>query len=484
ALGDTTNYTVSTSSQTNTTATIAKANVTIANVAVSDKVYDTTTNAALTKGSAQVQLGNASAANGSLANATSFTNLTLAGGFTDAAAGSNKTVNLNVALADTMNYTLSGATQLSTTATIAKASVTLGNVTASDKVYDTTTNASLTPGSAQVQLGNASTANGSLANATVFTNLTLIGGFANASAGNNKTVNLNVALADTTNYTLSGATQLSTTANIAKANVTVGNVIAYGKVYDMTINANIASAGTATVRLGNASAANGSLANPSAYTDYTVSGSFTNAAAGLQTVSLATVLADPANYSLASESQTTTTATIAKANVVLSNVVVSDKSYDGTTGATVSSSNGLVQLGDPNRADGSLQGASKFNGYRIGATFVNPAVGASKQVNLNATLFDSANYTIASMPTATTATILNNQSSDATSQIGSGAIFNGGQAVWIQGVATPLVITTLNISDPNRAIQKSPQVTPWITELSDRKSNASLFNIQDTGVKR
>ncbi|QJP99853.1 hypothetical protein C798_06305 [Herbaspirillum rubrisubalbicans Os34] len=483
-LGDTTNYAVSTASQNTTTATIAKAGVTVSNVTASNKVYDTTTNATITNvGVASVQLGNAAAANGALAAATSYSNYIVSGSFANGSAGSQM-VNLNVALGDSANYAVSTASQANTGATIAKANIVVSNATVSDKVYDTTTNASLTSGSALVQLGNASAANGSLAGATAYTNLTLTGGFADAAAGNNKIVNLNVALSDATNYTLAGTTQLNTIANIAKANVLVSNVVVNGKVYDMTTAASIASPGLGTVFLGNSMAANGSLAGPSSYNGYTVTGAFDNAAAGIQTVNLMTALADPTNYSIAVGSQRTTMATISKAPVVFSNVTVADKNYDGTTGATVIWSSGSVSYGDSGRADGTLIAPIPFTGYGMRASFMDPSAGTAKLVNLNAILFDPANYTVASLPLFTTASILNNQGVNRTDQIGSGTISSGGQTIWMQSVTTPLVVTTLNSSDPSKAVQSAPQATPWVAEQFDKAVNKSLFSINGSGVKQ
>ncbi|WP_252717221.1 YDG domain-containing protein, partial [Herbaspirillum sp. B65] len=332
---------------------IAKANVTVANVTASDKVYDTTTNAALSNGNVTVQLGNASAANGSLANATTFSNYTANGTFANASAGSNKLVSLNVALADTTNYTLSGTTQQNMTANIVKANVTVANVTASDKVYDTTTNAAISNvGAATVLLGNASAANGTLASATGYSNYTVNGSYANAAAGS-QTVSVNVALADTTNYALSTSSQNQTTATIAKANVTVANVTASDKVYDTTTNAAISNVGAATVLLGNASAANGTLASATGYSNYTVNGSYANAAAGSQMVNVNVALADTTNYALSTSSQNKTTANIAKANVTVANVTASDKVYDTTTNAALSNGNVTVQLGKASAANGS-----------------------------------------------------------------------------------------------------------------------------------
>ena len=397
ALTDSTNYTVV--SINNANATIAKAAVTIAGIAANDKVYDTTTNASFNTSNATVSvaLGDASAADGTTTTVTNASLLSgVTGAFANAAAG-NQTVNVTAVLADTTNYTLAGGSQASTSATIGRAQVTLGNVTAQDKIYDGTTNVALGAGSATVQLGDATTANGTLAATSNFANLSIAGGFADAAAGANKAVNLSVALSDTTNYSLSGATQLSTTANIAKANVTISGVTASNKVYDTTTAANLAGV-TVTVALGNAAAADGTTVNIANASAATVTGAFANAAAGTQTVTLNTALADTANYTIASGSQVTTTATIGQAAVTIAGIAANDKVYDTTTNASFNTSNATVSvaLGDANAADGTTTTVSNASLLScVTGAFANAAAGG-QSVGLTTMLADTTNYTLAS----------------------------------------------------------------------------------------
>ncbi|MFK0380266.1 beta strand repeat-containing protein, partial [Pandoraea sp. NPDC090278] len=393
ALTDTTNYSVAAGSQTNTTATIAKANVTIAGAQANNKVYDTTTNASLSNnGTATVQLGNASAANGSLAAASAFNNYTVSGQFANASAG-NQTVNLNAALTDTTNYSVAAGSQTQTSATIAKANVIINNLTVFDKVYDGARNASLKNTNATVQLGNPTAANGELANSTIFSGFAASGEFVNASAGEKKSVTIQITPQDTTNYTVSGITQFSTTANIAKAHVTVSNVRANDKVYDTTKNASLMSSGIAFAQLGNASAADGSLAQATAFKNYTVQGRFANEYAGPQTVELITALADATNFTVASNSQTTAIAVIAKANVTFFGARASDKTFDGTTTANISGGFATVQFGDLTRADGTLAGSQPFSSFRLSGNFLSPNVG-KHLVKLNIFLNDTENFAL------------------------------------------------------------------------------------------
>ncbi|MBT8564677.1 hypothetical protein G6710_09440, partial [Polynucleobacter paneuropaeus] len=74
------------------------------------------------------------------------------------------TANLTAVIGDTTNYTIAsidgtsatnGLAQAATTATISKANVSITGATVNNKVYDTTTNASIASnGSATVILGN------------------------------------------------------------------------------------------------------------------------------------------------------------------------------------------------------------------------------------------------------------------------------------------------------------------------------------------
>jgi hypothetical protein len=372
------------------------------NVTVSNKVYDTTTNASA-----------------AISGAVDGDTLQVSGiRFNNASAGI-QTVNSSALDITSTNssWVINGYSTdgVSSSATISKANVTLGGVTANNKVYDTTTNASInSTGNATVVLGNSTLANGSLNTSTAFTNYTVSGAFANASAGS-QTVNLTTALADTTNYTLSGASQTNTAATIAKANVTLNiAATANNKVYDTTTNASLTSNSSGVVQLGNATAANGSLAANTSFASSGVdsTGAFNNASAGTQIVSINNALIDTANYTLVVGRTLNTSAVIAKANVFL-NVpgTVSDKTYDGTTSATVTNnSSGVAQLGNSVAANGSLAANTSFGPAGVDTTgvFASPLPG-QQIVNLANTLADTANYTLAGGSTlTTTAEILSN----------------------------------------------------------------------------
>jgi filamentous hemagglutinin family protein len=401
------NYVLSSSSQKSTTATINQAQVTVSNVAASNKVYDTTTNAAITQGTATVQLGDPNHPDGTLASSTPFNGYTESGNFATATAGNNKTVNLQTALTDSTNFALASSSQTSTTATINQAQVTVSNVAASNKVYDRTHNAAITQGTATVQLGDPNHPDGTLAKPTAFSGYTESGNFATSTAGANKTVNLQTALTDSTDYAVSSSNQTSTTATINQAQVTVSNVTASNKVYDTTTNAAV-SQGTASVVLGDAENPNGSTLAAQGFTHYNESGSFVNAAAGTnKTVNLKTTLADSTDFALASNNQTSTTATINQAQVTVSGVTASNKVSDGTTKASVTQGTATVALGDPNSPNGGTLDAQAFTNYTESGAFTNATAGVGKTVALQTTLGDATNYTTSSQSQKTTTANIN-----------------------------------------------------------------------------
>ncbi|CAM3821477.1 ESPR-type extended signal peptide-containing protein [Polynucleobacter arcticus] len=168
--------------------------------------------------------------------------------------------------------------------------------------------------------------------------------------------------------------------------VTVNN-----KVYDTTTNA---SAVVSTV--------DGDI--------YRASGIFfTNASAGSQTVNSSALAITNTNSSWVvdgySIGNVSSSATIAKANVFLSNPgTVSNKPYDGTTSATITgNSSGVAQLGNATAANGSLAPNSTFGPAGVDTTgvFASPLPG-QQTVNLANTLTDTANYTLAGGSTLTT----------------------------------------------------------------------------------
>jgi hypothetical protein len=193
--------------QPTTTANITVKTITVAGITAASRIYDGTVIAAPTYTSA--------AFSGVVSGDT--VTLVSSGGtatFATKTIGVAKTVNfagLTLGGADAGNYTL---TQPTTTADITAKNLTVAGVTASSKVYDGNTTASLNLGSAAlVGIVSGDTVTLTTSGAT--------GTFSTANAGINRTVQvagLVLAGADAGNYTV---TQPSTTANITPASVSI-----------------------------------------------------------------------------------------------------------------------------------------------------------------------------------------------------------------------------------------------------------------------
>ncbi|OTG98101.1 hypothetical protein B9T24_01675 [Acinetobacter sp. ANC 4654] len=282
------------------------------------------------------------------------------GQFVDKNAGQGKVVNASSSLmgTDAGNYEL--ITNESVTANISKKDIT-GTITAQDKVYDGTTNA---------------TVNGSL-NGVITgdqVNLNAQGQFADKNAGQGKDVNVSGSLsgADAGNYTINSNTTAQ--ANIAKKQI-AGAITAQDKVYDGTTNATVNGSlnGVITGDQVNLNA-QGQFADKNAGQgkDVNVSGSLSGTDAGNYTVN----------------SNTTAQANIAKKQITGA-ITAQDKVYDGTTNATVNGSLNGVITGDQVNLNAQGQFADKN-------------AGQGKDVNVSGSLSgtDAGNYTVNSNTTA------------------------------------------------------------------------------------
>ncbi|RZG85995.1 filamentous hemagglutinin N-terminal domain-containing protein [Acinetobacter sp. WCHAc060033] len=276
----------------NSNSTILKAKIDhVTGITANDRTYDTTTNASLNTGSATF--------NG-LLNGDSLTVGSAQGQFADKNAGIGKTVNINgitLSGADAANYELVNNTATAK-ANISKAKIDhVTGITANDRTYDTTTNASLNTGSV--------TFNG-LLNGDSLTVGSAQGQFADKNAGAGKTVNLNgitLSGADAANYELVNNTATAK-ANISKAKIdNITGITANDRVYD----------GTTNVSLNTGSATFNGLLNGDSLTVGSAQGQFADKNAGTgKTVTINGITLsgdDAANYELV-DSTATTTATI------------------------------------------------------------------------------------------------------------------------------------------------------------------------------
>jgi mucin-19 len=270
------------------------------------------------------------------------------------------------------NYNIVADTTLS--AKINPKAITVSGIAANDKVYDGTNAATINTSGA--------TFNGIVAGDVL--TVTTTGVFADKNVGTAKTVTLTSTNggADLGNYTITN--QASTTANITAKALTVSGLVADSRVYDGTANATVTTSG----------ALFSGLVSGDALTIATSSGVFADKNVGTgKTVTLTTTYggADRNNYSITN--QATSTANITPKALTISGITASDKTYDNTTGATVSTAS-VVKTG-----------LVANDVVTVGATgvFSDENVGTGKTVTLTSSYIgaDRSNYTITSQATTT-----------------------------------------------------------------------------------
>ena len=362
------NYVLSTTTAT-TTANITAAGLTVSGITANSRVYNATTNATLNTGGATL-LGVLGTDNVTLSTATAT------GAFANKTVGTNKTVSisgLTTSGSDAINYQL---TQPSTTASISSANLTVTGITADNKAYDGTTNATLhTSGTTLVGVLSGDSVTLITTNA--------VGYFADPNIGTNKTVlisGLTITGPDAINYQL---TQPTTTANIANAGVTVAGISASDKVYDGTTAAAINT--NNAVLLGVQSGDDVTLILTNATGQFDNKNVGTNKAVTIFGLQLAG--ADAGKYALPDP---TTNANISVATLAVS-ATAPNKLYDGTTAASVTLSD--------NRVSGDVLTVSYTN-----AVFSDQNVANGKTVTvsgISVTGPDAANYIHNSTATTT-----------------------------------------------------------------------------------
>jgi filamentous hemagglutinin family protein len=218
------NYIVTDAS--NATARITAKALTVSGTSVANKTYDGTTAASLSNGTL-VGVISADLAHVSLAES---------GTFADKNVGTAKQVTAADSLSGSAasNYSLTQPTGLS--ADITKADLSISGINALNKVYDTTTTASLAGTAAVNALGNDVVNVSGTGNAL----------FAEKNAGTSKPVSVTgftITGTDASNYNVVQPTGL--TADITKADLNISGITATNKVYDATTQASLT--GTAAV---------------------------------------------------------------------------------------------------------------------------------------------------------------------------------------------------------------------------------------------
>ena len=304
---------------------------------------------------------------------------TVASTFSDKNVATGKTVTVNsITLADGSNGGLAGNYSISpgqtTTANITAKALTVSGITATNKTYDATTSATL---------DTSSVSYSGLVTGDIFTG-SYSGVFANANVGTGKTINITSSHsgADVNNYTVTD--QSTTTANIT-AKVLTATASASNKTYD--------GATTALTSL----TLSGLIGSETL--GQTVASTFDNKNVGTgKTVTVNSItLADGSNGGLAANysisAGQTTTANVTTKSLTVSGVTASNKTYDGTTNASMDGTSAVysgIVIGDT------------FNGTYTGV-FSDKNVGTGKTVTITSSYSgaDVSNYSVTDQSSTT-----------------------------------------------------------------------------------
>ncbi len=343
---------------------ITPATLSLSGLSAANKVYDATTLATLAGTATVTPLGNDVVSISGLATAR----------FADKNVGTAKPVSvsgLTLTGADAGNYILAPLPSFS--ADITRATLSLAGLSAANKVYDTTTLATIFGAATIVPLGNDAVSISGLATAR----------FADKNVGTDKPVSvsgLTLSGADAGNYLLAPLPSLS--ADITRATLSLAGLSAANKVYDATTLATLF--GTATITaLGNdvvsiSGLAVGSFADQNVGTDKPVS------VGGLTLTG-----ADAGNYRLAPLPNLR--ADITRATLSLAGLSATNKVYDATTAATLTGTAAITPLGND---------AVSISGLAT-ASFVDKNVGTAKPVSVSGLTLsgaDAGNYLLAPLP--------------------------------------------------------------------------------------
>ncbi len=359
---DSLKYFVSLTGSPTTTADITVKELIISGATGSDKIYDGTANA---------QIKNASLV-GTISGDDIYLN-ELTGSFSNKNVGNNKTVTstITIAGADVGNYSLTQPTGL--TADITTKELTVDGATASDKIYDRTTNAEITDASLT----------GTISSDDISLN-EINGSFSDKNVGANKTVipALTITGADVGNYFLTQPTGI--TADITPKELIVNGATASDKTYDGTLKTDITGASLT-----------GIISGDDVSLDESV-GYFSNNHAGTNkavTAAITITGVEAGNYLLSQP--TGLTADITVKELTISNASASDRIYDGTTEAEIT--------------DASLVGTISGDDISLDeltGTFSDKNVGTDKTVNAAITITgtDNENYSL-TQPTGLSADI-------------------------------------------------------------------------------
>lgn len=418
------NYTLT--QQTGLAADISAKALTVTGVTAGSKVYDGLTTATL-GGTAALLAAEAPGA-GTTSDGKPYTGDTVTVGGTAVGAFASKDVGSGVSVtvtgktlsgAQSGNYIVTQPTGL--TANITAKALTVSGLTASNKVYDGLTTATLggtaallaaeAPGAGTTSDGKRYTGD------TVTLGGTAAGTFATKDVGTGKAVTItgnSISGVQSGNYTLTQ--QAGLTANITVKALTVSGLTANDKVYDGLTTATMG--GTAVLQAAEV-AGTGTTSDGKPYTGDTVmlggtaAGTFVDRHVGAGkavTITGSTISgAQAGNYSLTQ--QAAVTADITPKALTVSGITASNKIYDGSTVATLGGTAVLLATEAPGAgttSDGKpYSGDTVTLGGTAAGTFVNKDVGSGVSVSVTGKTLSGAqagNYTV-TQPAGVTANI-------------------------------------------------------------------------------
>ncbi len=345
-----------------------------------NKIYDVNTTASI----GGITLGQTGAVDGDTVNLSALTSAT----YDNKNVGAGKTVTSNTlsitsatnGVKPVFGYQLASTTASGNVGTITPANLSVTGQTANNKVYDATTNATLSGGVLSGVLG-----------ADVVNLVTGTGSFADKNVGNAKTVTVagsGLSGPDAGNYTVTDPMGL--TANITFASLTITGQTANNKVYDATTNATL-SGGVLSGVLGadvvNLVTGTGSFADKNVGNAKTV----TVAGSGLSGL-------DTGNYTVTDPMGLTANITPADITAV-NGITVNNKTYDATTVATINT--GVATFTG-------VLGVDSLNVATATGNFSDKNAGTGKTVNITGISLggtDAGNYNLTSTTTSTMADI-------------------------------------------------------------------------------
>jgi len=450
------NYTLPSlvSASASNSASVAAKALSLTGLAVTDKVYDGNTSASLNGGTLSGLIG---------AETLNISGLT--GVFADKNAGVAKSVTvsglvLNDGTGLASNYTISNP--VGVTGSITPRATTVSGITAAGKTYDGTV-------AAQLDSSNAVFSN-LVAGESI--SLAASGAFADANAGDGKTVNISSSYGGNfaSNYTITD--QASAIASITRKALTVVGMSAADKVYDATTGATLVGgslAGLVGAETLNFSGQTGAFADRNAGNNkaVTVSGIVLADGTGLAS-----------NYSISQPAGVT--ASIAPRATTVSGITAGGKTYDGST---------VAQLDTSNAVFSNLVAGEAISLSATGA-FTDANAGNGKQVNISSSYGGdyASNYIITGQASTTASiarkalTIVGMSAADKTYDAATGATLVGGSLSGLVGSETlSFSGQTGAFADRNAGSNKAVSVSGIL--LADGTGLASNYQlILPTGI--